>query len=303
MPRAVSGFVVARDLAAAQEAYSAQIRTAYDGRLIRGERTSYVTQQIERGQYGADWTGDGTYESRIVRFEFEFAVHKAKATGFYAIKYGLDISTDFVRVVKEATVEGRFFASNALLADAENSVGGNKLDAFLNALSLGNKVRTSRRTSKERLGDAIIQTLGIDFSAQYVSALTGSGQLLECHVAEEIQYSGVRWAVLDIPDGVSIPQDVGISPGKRTVSGTVAAVTETAAMAWVKKQHAMPFPTGGGGGAAPSVRYKEPPKVGREFEFLVLDDGTARGGSSNATYCRVSFSFSEVLPFYPYVEI
>jgi hypothetical protein len=112
----------------------------------------------------------------------------------------------------------------------------------------------------------------------------------------------LRWQFQPVPDGESVPQNCGIEHGSRTVSGTVVA-TEPAAMAWVKKQHALPFPTGTGGGGAPAIRYESPPRIQRSWEFLPITDGSARGSGSNATFVRVSFTFQETLLAFPYVEV
>lgn len=298
----VSGFIVARDQASAEAAYQSQVRTAYNDRLMRGERTGSSRRLIENGTYGANWQGDGSFDEMWVRFEFEFSVHRTKATGFYAIKFGLDVTNDYVRLVKESQVEGQFFGSNTMLADIENDVPGNKLEAFFTGLGLGTSLRSTIRPGKEQLGDSIKQALSIGFSRQYVTALSSAAQLIECHVSEEITYSGVRWQFQDVPDGKSVPQDCGIKPGKRTVSGSVLAATEAVGMDWIKRQRLLPFPTGSGGGAAPADRFREPPTISRDFESLPLEDLTARGSGANARFVRLSFQFSETLPNYPYVE-
>ena len=74
-------------------------------------------------------------------------------------------------------------------------------------------------------------------------------------------------------------------------------------MAWVKKQHALPFPTGTGGGGAPAVRYESPPRIQRSWEFLPVTDGSARSPGANASFVRVSFTFQETLLTFSYVEI
>ncbi len=83
---------------------------------------------------------------------------------------------------------------------------------------------------------------------------------------------------------------------------TEAAATETAAMAWVKKMRALPFPTGIGGGSAPGTRYLEAPEISREWEEVPLTEMNPRGGTVSFSAVKVSFTFSEMMPTFAYSE-
>jgi hypothetical protein len=72
-------------------------------------------------------------------------------------------------------------------------------------------------------------------------------------------------------------------------------------MAWVEKARTLAFPSGVGGGSEPATRYIEPPRIERELQWPEGFDGTARGPGANVTLVSVSFTFSEILPNFPYV--
>jgi hypothetical protein len=185
----VSGFIVARDLNTARSLYLSQVRNAYNSRLIRSEKTSDSKILIESGSYLGAFLGTGTFQSMFVRYKFEFQVFKTKTSG-YAIKYGLEVAIDYTRLIKESTVEGSFFGTDALLADVQNRVAGNPLDVFLAALNFGNLLRDSRKASSDKVGTTINQALSVAFTNSYIAKLTSGAQILECHISEDSPMGG-----------------------------------------------------------------------------------------------------------------
>lgn len=290
----VSGFVVAAHIAAARDAYLSQVRQPYNARLIRNETTSEHKSIIQ--------TGAG-FDTMPARLDFSFAVFKPKAAGVFTIKYGVEVEVDYTTLKSTTTVTGKFLGSATILTAAASQAAGNKLDEFLSTFRFGKLVNTRRKHDHEKVGTSTDELLALDFSNTYQGTVTTQNQILQCELNEEIVYSGTRWQFQPVPDGESVPQNCGIEHGYRTVSGTVVAATEPAAMAWVKKQHVLPFPIGTGGGGAPATRYESPPRIQRSWEFLPITDGSARGATSSASFVRVSFTFQETLLAFPYVEI
>ena len=116
-------------------------------------------------------------------------------------------------------------------------------------------------------------------------------------MSEEIQYSGNRNREFMLPNGPSTVQQVGITMGTRTVSGSVTAATEAAAVAWLAAQRLIGFPTGTAGAVAPpNPRYLQPPRITSDFVFLPLTiNPDARGAGANFQVVKKSFSFQELL--------
>ena len=296
----VQGFVVARDRATAEEAYRANVLALYEGQLIRSTGLSEAKNLIEKGEYSPAWVGTGEMAEMFTRLDFNIVIWKPKLAGTYSIKFGVQIETDIVKLSKSVSVTGTFYGGPDVLTAVEANSAGNKLDVFLSAFSFGKMVKTNRGFSKEKVGDSILAQLSVDFTNSYFDKLTAEQQILECRVSEEILYSSVRWNFAPLPDGPSVPQDCGIEPGRRTVSGSVTAATELAAMAYVKKVKGLPFPGGIGGGAAPGERYLGQETVTTDWAFLPLEEGFGRGTGANAMLCVKSFSFQETLVDYPW---
>ncbi len=296
----VSGFVVAKDRATAEEAYKNEVLALYDGQLIRSQGFTESKNIIETGTYSPDWVGSGQFAEMFIRLDFGLTIWKPKAAGTYSIKFGIHIKSNFVKLTRDVNVTGSFYGGPDVLTAVESSAPGNKLDAFLSAFSFGKLLETDREFTKEKVGDTILAQLGVSFTNTYFAKLTAAQQILECHITEAITYSGVRWNFAPLPDGPSVPQDCGIEPGSRTVSGTVTAATEAAAMTYVKKIKATPFPTGIGGGAAPAERYEGQASRTTDFEFVPLEEGIGRGTGANVQIWKVAFSFPETLVDYPW---
>lgn len=299
----VSGFVVAADEATARTNYTNQVRAAYNGTAIRGESTTASRQKIEAGTYtSGTWGGTGTFAELQVRLDFNFEVFKPKANGTWSIKYGYKVAFDYSSNAKMVTIQGRVFGGADILDAVLNQTSGNPLDSLITTLAPGGSRRSSEREVDRENNSAASHDISVSFSETYEAKLTAEAQILECELTEDIQYSGTRWQFKALPDAPSVPQECGTEPGRRTVSGSVTATTEAAAMDWVKKSHALSFYSGIGGGAAPSARYEDPPNIRRKFDFLPLVDGTARGSGVNVRVYIFDFTFTETLLDYPYSE-
>lgn len=302
----VSGSVVAASEALARAAYLSQVRDSYNGRLIRSERTAFSAHKIQTGSFSGSgngpgiFTSSGAFLSMHVKFDFSFSAFKPKDTGFFSLRYSYSVEKDYVALTKSCSISGTMFGTIALLTAAMNEAAGNKLDAFLSALipQGGSRTKVKRDYSGEKVADSGPAAItALNFSETYELALTVSSQVIQCDLSEEITYSGTRWVAGAIPDGPSVMMNCGTEPGSRTVSGSVTASTETAAMAWVQTAKALAFPSGTGGGSAPANRYLQPAKITRAFEFIPLLSGAGRG---NFKVCKVSFTFAETLPSFSY---
>lgn len=301
----VSGFVVAASDAAARAAYATYVRNAYNARVVRNERTTSSNQKLAEGSYVAGvWTPTSGVATQFVKLDFSFSCAKAKTAGEYAIRYGFSVDQDYLTLKKTVTFSGTFSGTEAFITAVRDETVGNKLDAFISTIIPSGGILTNRRreTQHEKVGDSTASAvLSLSFSETYECPLTGDDQVLSSTVSETIRYSGTRWVAGAIPDGASVMMNCGTEPGERTVSGEIVAVTETSAMAMVDALRQLAFPAGVGGGDAPGTRYTAPPEITRSWEFLPITDPDPRGGSANARFCRVSFSFRETLPTYAYV--
>lgn len=301
----VTGFITAPSSSAARAAYATLVRDAYNGRLVRSERLSDSSLKIANGDFGSTgaFTASSGFAGLYAKLEFSFNVWKAKDTGFYAIRYGVKIDHDYVGLKSETTCSGTFFGTEALITAAHAGTAGNKLDEFLEDIIPGGSVKRQggREYSGEQIGDSISGIQSLSFNETYEGVLSTAAQVLSSEVSEQIKYSSTRWVFGAIPDGPSVPMNCGTEPGSRTVSGSVLAATEAAAMGYVDDVRQLAFPSGVGGGTAPATRYTGAPEITRTFEFLPLTEGDARG-TPNYKVVRVNFNFPEVLLNYPYTS-
>ena len=69
----------------------------------------------------------------------------------------------------------------------------------------------------------------LDFDEAFTDVLTGVSGMLELRLTEELHYSGTQWAVqptVKNPDGTggySVPQDLSVAEGSRTIRGSALA--------------------------------------------------------------------------------
>jgi hypothetical protein len=305
----VSGFVAAKSFATARAVYQEQVKAAYSGMLIRSEQTQEIKLKIEQGATTSKFSGTGKYDTLEAGFEFGFSAYTPRTDGNWSIKYALSVDKNFTSLRKVSSVRGQFFGSPAEISAAISETGGNALDTFLAALNLGSVTQSSRSASHEKLGTSIDNATVVEFSQSFESAIAVADQIIQCQVREEIEYSGTRWVFQSIPNGADIAQNCGIERGGRVITGSVVASNETAAMAWIKKQNPANsasvfynFPTGIGGGDNPATRYFLRPKIERDWDFVALSEGVARGNGANGSVFKASFTFAEALPNFPYTE-
>jgi hypothetical protein len=278
----VSGYASAADEASARAAY-ALVRALYSGRLVLAEESSVATQKV----------GD---TSQFARLDFRLEVFKPKAANATTFRYEIDTAKEWTTLSQTISVQGTAFGSDraAVLAAVEGftSTLGLSLD--------GRKPTRTQRTEsfgKEASGTTLFQ---VAFSDVYVTELTGVAGILECSVTEEVQYSGTRWVVQDVPrnavgtGGVSIVQDCGVDAGRRTVRGSAVAATLGTAKEWASAQKSLLT------GDADAKSYPVPEQLTVDYEFSPLLAGVVSGIGANVKMVRVAFTYGEILPNYPY---
>lgn len=329
-----SGFVVARDETTARTSgYDAIVVPLLSG-LKRSEMFSTQQQQIQQGEFStgavappvpftATPLNASGFATLSTRLNFSVACLKARTTT-YAIQYGIRVEIDYSALRKNVVVSGKLIGTKAEVEAAQQETGGNVLDAFLTSLgfpasltsastSIWRRLTRSRSSEFQQIGvSGSTATVGaapsnaylvsMDFSESFTSRLTGFSSILQCEVAEEMQYSGTRWVEGMIPDGPSIIMDCGTTMATRSITGTVTAATEALGMAWVHSMKSLAFPTNtllgttNGNVALPTTRYHQPPRITRSFEFIPMLSGDPRGGAPNETFVKISFTFSELIP-------
>ena len=305
----VSGSIVAETAAAARELYDTKIRTLYTAAHVRNERTGNSKMMVGTGTYGVDgFTPDKSLAEVPAKFDFAFTVWHPKPTGTFALKYGMEVEVDFVSLRNSTTLRGRVYADPAALEAIKSASAGNRLDTFLAGFNLGKLAGTSRNYEWENDGVESDTMVGVEFRNTYLNTVTSPHLILASEVSEELVYSAKRWVFQPVPDPGApvVPQECGLEPGRRSVSGSVTAATEAEAMRFVKKIHGSlwnTFPSGVGGGARPGVRYEDPVRITRSWETLPLTELNVTGSPAanrmaNATFCKVSFNFAETLPVF-----
>jgi hypothetical protein len=301
----VSGSVVAADASTAQGLYAIQVRDAYNGQLVRNETTG--VQRVQRQ------TDVSTFTTHEMRLEFSFQVGKPKAAGKVALKYSINISRDLLAMTKQTHVRGSCFADTKENAQAV-------VDAYFGAMGLGAVIRQDTTEDYEWTATASYDPttsftgsvegyLKLDFDNEYRDRITGDATLLEMRLTHTIRYSGIRWAVQQLPfdayaggsgtGGYCIPQPAGWTEGQRTLRGQVSAASLSAARGWARRHRALLTGDLDGGS------FPQPEEEEIEYEFVarvdgIAEDGLAGGGSvANVQVFRLSFGYGEILPRYP----
>lgn len=299
----VTGRVSATDWAAAETAY-AGIKSGYTG-LLRAESRQKTEERmglLVKGPPSAPFPQDTSvpgYARQELGYEFQFEVVRAKAVGDLALRYEIEVESDYLARERTTTVQGSAWGPSeaATLAYVE---------AFLATLTGGQRVRSRRTTGAERgfdlAGAERSAFVGLQFADTYSTPIEGPDQILECSLTEEIQCSGPRRVVAPTASSTDVIQTCGTMSGRRVVSGTVTALTEPTALAWARRQRHLPYLS-----PAPVERYAGPPECRIEHTMVALQDGVARTGTYGALGAftrahvkavRVSFSFTEYLPVY-----
>lgn len=300
----VSGFVVAASYATAVQMYRDLVRNAYDNRLVQNEDLGQGAQRMAKGAYSSTgtWTASSGTTDLFTRLSFSFNAFKEK-TGGHALQYAVTSSYDYVALSEQVSVKGTLSGTQAVLQAALDRASGNVLDTFLNGFVTGTRKRVSGdRNGNRQKAAAIDALLTVEFSETYQGRIPSLSQIIECEVSEDIVYSGTRYVAQDIPDGPSIVQDCGITPGSRVISGSVIAATEAACMTFIESMRVLAFPTGTGGGVAPTTRYRNPARISTSFTFVPQTSGVPRGEGANFQAVKKTFEFSEILPSFQYAS-
>jgi hypothetical protein len=290
----VSGYVVAGDIATARAAYASLVRNAYNGRLVRNERTGEARQRMQSVNL-ANGSLQGSYTTQELRLDFSFTVLLEKGDTEVAIKYAMEVRRNFRTLEKQTTVQGKVYARDTETNEAGGlfRTSGKKiraeavLDTFLATLNAGNRVESTRSDEVDySLGnpntpsEAIRKSLVLNFAETFEGVIAGGEQIIECERTEELEHSGPRLVVQGVHTGRDVVQQCGIMSGRRTVSGTVTAATETTAMAWAQAQR-----------ARLTGDHQNPPRFTRTDVFVPL----SAGEEGDVRMVKVGFSFSEVL--------
>lgn len=292
----VSGRIQARSQAEA-EGLLIELKQPYTG-MLRGESSSWSKDALARVNLPSGTPASG-FEELHTGLEFSFEVAAVKGASEIGMRYEIDVTQDFLRREKTTVLEGAVFATSAAVAETH-------LGTFIAGLGLGSPVRNQRRTSTERgpnpagiTQDAFVQ---LAFSETFVSELTGNDQILETELTEEIRCSGARRVVAPTATGSDIIQTCGVESGRRTVSGSVTALTETTALAWARRQRNLPYLS-----PDPALRYAAPSECRIQHVTVPMKDPVARSGTygnsgvyerQNVSAVRVNFSFTDLLPLY-----
>lgn len=309
----VTGFVEAPNSTTATATYQTQVKALYTG-LIQNETISTGNETI---QTGAQWGQAAGFSSLFTRLDFGLQIWVAKNAGQFAIRFGLRSDIDYVNLKRTITLDGTYWDTQANITAAESITLPNPLDTFIGtltatngALAGANKLTDSRAQIHDYLGTGNDNQMGLKFTMSFVMRLTSSAQVLETSLTEEIQYSGNRNVEFATVTGASVIQGngaLGIKAGTRTVSGTVKAATEAAALGWLASQRQLSFPGNNGapaGSALPATRYLNPPRISTKWDFLPLTGAGSVGRSAAPTFQFVTkdFSFSEWLANYRYSD-
>lgn len=275
----IAGFVSAADLATAQGHYQTLVKDALAARLVLDED---VTSGTQRKQGETDF---GT--PQFTRLEFRVSVYKRRATGGAALRYAIDTERDWLTLTQRTTVSGTCYA--ATRKEAENEVIG-----FLGTLGLGSPVRSREGVQLMKRGS--LEELGqYDFEEVFEARMGGATAILSCELTQELEHSGTRWVEQPLPlnadgsGGVSLFQNCGVQPGRRTLRGVVEAPTLLLARQWAHSQRAL---LGG--------TIELPPSMNYTYVFAPRVQGVASGTGQNVQLFRVTFTFSEWLPENPY---
>ena len=276
----ISGSISAADRATAHAHYLVLVRNALAGRLILEESLTSGTQQVQA-------TDGGTFVTpQFTRLEFQLNVFKRRTTGTQALRYAIDTEKDWLTLTQRSTVSGSCWAATETEARAAAT-------GFLGTLGLGTAVRSRTTANVQRwmLPTAAASEFGqLDFEESFETRLTGAAGILSCEVSEEVEYSATRWIEQPLPrnaaggGGVSLFQNAGVEPGRRTIRGSVVASTKAVGLTWAHKQRL--FLTG---------TIEEKPVVGWQYVFPPRVDGVTSGLGENVQMVRVSFTFSERL--------
>ena len=224
-------------------------------------------------------------------FTEEYMIHTGNALGL-SVEYSVRSRDDLVALSRSTTGSGSVYAGSAVLDAILSRASQNFLDQFLDGMAYGVKTVDERAADlsytaqpwevgvpfeETRLAESSRTTQKCDFSVSFEDRLTGVTGVLETELTEEVEFSGTRWIEQPSPDGPSTFQDCGISPGKRTVSGSVTAADWDTAKAWAMARR-----------SRLSGPFTEPGRLSTHVLTLPV------GGNTVKAY-RVGFTWAEVL--------
>lgn len=264
---------------------------------------------------------------QFLKLDFSFEAVLEKTAAELAIKYSLRIRSNYVTREKAASLGGVVSGADratcqavvAHIAAAYNlgslveEEAGEDREKWLGTISgahvpagTDNDAGDDGLPEVESFGGVLV---GYTFAREYRNRLSDAvATVLDCEVSEDVEFSGPRWVANETAYGRDVMQACGIKSGSRTVSFRCTATSESVALAWARNQRALPFSGASGMPAAPTTRYRHPPKLRTGTRYVPLTDGIMRLGTgyavepaeANVQVWEVAGSFEEVLPEYDY---
>lgn len=291
--RTISGTIQAKSKTEAFDVYESEVFANYSSGHVRRNDTKWTEASVQDGTYGfpGSFSAQQSYLGQFGALEFTIEVLDDRAGSDFAFSYNISIETEYLSNTLSTEVSGRFRGSPSDMQDAADNKANNKIDQMLVRLgySILSRISESRSLIVEEIGIAK-KNVGVSFTSRFRTRLSTAAQVLRSKISETIVYAGNRWVAGAVPDGPAVMMYTGVKEGSRTVSGSVVATTEAAAMAWINTAKEMAFP-----GVQPTTRYRMAPTITRSWEFDAYVEGIARG-TPNHNIVQFEFSQEEVLP-------
>ena len=313
----LSGKVVADSLSSATTKIAALRTALIPGGAVPSGQAEQDEQRLD-GPDGAAWLE--------VRFDEAWRVPQDASMVSVALR--VETETDWMTLRRTSTISGRVSALNRTQGEAVVTLLF-AADIFSTA-SIGKLTKEHRSEDREKfVGDSGSTADDIpssadtsaesyaglltewNFSKTFEGTVSGDGAVIETEVSEEIVFSTTRWVNRPTAYGRDVMQACGISPGRRTIRGSVVAPTEALCVSWGRRQWYLPFSGASGMPSTPGVRYALPPTQSFKPAFIPRTDGIARTGGGTdynpltaavkVQVWRMDFSFEEILPEYDYV--
>ncbi len=118
----ISGSIVAPTAEAANNIYEQEVKALFAGRLMRGEQTGQVRENMSRVNLTNGAVVAGQYEGMWLRLSFSFTVHKEKGAEETAMRYDINVVPDDVTNTKTITLSGTVWAEDAELNEVSGMV-------------------------------------------------------------------------------------------------------------------------------------------------------------------------------------
>jgi len=266
----VSGFAVAPS---SGDAETLGQSFKLNGRLLRDSRESLTSRKaIKPG---------GTETEQAMRFEFSYTYYLShdKST----ISYTKEVSTNKTSLEKVTTYSGIAYGPTEALCNAF-------IDDLLQGENSGKNQQSTRTASVEKQKDvtqtgnagAGTQVVSVSFTEQFIKSLDASSgvDIVEASWSLSINYSINKAVLTPIPYGSAhVQEDVGVTIGLKTASGSVTARNESTARQWARSKKTLA--TNGG--------YVDTEEERTSYEYPAMD-------GYNVKAHRVEFTYAARFP-------